>query len=91
MWCWAEILMVLVLQGTQVTLLICFCSELREQLLERMQAARDAMGVLLSYEAKRMSPRPVCTWLLLAVPWWWFWPNHVEAICSLVLHAEWRV
>ncbi|GMH04865.1 hypothetical protein Nepgr_006705 [Nepenthes gracilis] len=38
MWCWAEILMVLVLQGTQLTLLIWFCSELREQLLEMMQA-----------------------------------------------------
>ncbi|GMH04947.1 hypothetical protein Nepgr_006787 [Nepenthes gracilis] len=48
--------------------------------------AGDAMGVLLSFEARRMSPRPLCTWMLLPVPWWWFWPNDVEEI-----HVLWHL
>ncbi|GMH02167.1 hypothetical protein Nepgr_004006 [Nepenthes gracilis] len=38
------------------------------------------MGVLLSSEVRRMSLRPLSTWMLLPVPWWWFWPNEVEAM-----------
>ncbi|GMH18607.1 hypothetical protein Nepgr_020448 [Nepenthes gracilis] len=47
--------------------------------------AYDAMGLLLESEAGRLSPRPLCTWTLLPVPWWCSWAIDVEA-----LHILWR-